>query len=124
MKQILISFIFVFCGLYSLAQNSVKNSSGQNSAVASDKTTLGQYRKTFEIKNNSNPDKATLSKIDISKYDNLRKDLERVQATDELTGFTIVLYSNYEIKHGKNTGNELQVLPNDHLNDTAKSYGQ
>ncbi len=118
MKRILFFYIFLLSGLYTFGQNSSKKSNDLKNAG------IDQYKKTFEIKDNFHPDKTTLSKIDISKYEKLRKDEERVQTIDEITGFTIVLYSKYEMKHGKNADNELQILPININNDTLKTSGK
>ncbi len=110
MKRFSISLVLMFVTVVGFSQAAAKKSVS--------KDTNGQYKISFEIKNKTEVDAATLSKIDVSKYEHLRKESERVYVTDQATGLIIVLYSNSELKQ---IHNPLQILPNTVKNDTSKS---
>jgi len=57
-----------------------------------------KYKVEFEIKGIEKIDMQLLDKIDFEKYIPLRKQHERVEVTDDVTGKTLIIYSKDELK--------------------------
>lgn len=88
MKTILtaIIFLFVCSGICAQGQRATRD-------VAHNYI----YKKGYEIKEVASADSALIAKIDVSKYEHLRKSMERVEVYDTENKVTIILYSTEEV---------------------------
>lgn len=120
MKQIFISLIFLLITVFSYSQSSLSQQPTKPGMYLADGTKVNEYKKTFEIKNNPNPDANTLSKIDVSKYWKLMSATKRVEVVDTVTGLTLILYSHNETNAFLDFNTLLIVMPNDANGDENK----
>lgn len=120
MKQIILSLIFIISAVFTYGQNTSVQQPTKPGMYLPDGSKLDEYKKTFEIKNNSNPDANTLSKIDVSKYWKLMNATKRVEVLDLVTNLTLILYSHEETKTKIDFNTLLIVNPTDVNRDEGK----
>jgi len=119
MKRFFLSSLLLLFTVCLFGQESV-NVIREPGIYSQDGKKLNEYKKTFEIKNNSDPDPLELAKIDISKYWKHCKDSTRVEVVDKLTGFTLILYSHKETRSFFNDQQLLITMPADQPRDQSK----
>ena len=121
MKQIFLISFFSLVSLFIYGQNPANNQAMIPGIYLSDGSKLNEYKKTFEIKNVPNPDNATLSKIDASKYWKYTNKTQRAEVLETVTGLTLILYSHNEINALIDFNTALIVMPLDFIKSETKT---
>lgn len=117
MKQFISISVFFFFSMVSYGQISSVVQSKPAGIYLPDGTKVNEYKKTFEIKENANPDQMTLSKIDVSKYWKFINPTQRVEVIDDVTDLTLILYSRSESNALIDFNTVLVILPPESGND-------
>ena len=86
-------FVVILCFVFSF------NTKAQiNDIIGHSNQSYKKYKIEFEIKDEIKIDLKLLSYINFDKYVYLRKPSERVEVVDDITGMTIIIYSEEELK--------------------------
>lgn len=124
MKKILFVFVFALTWFHAFSQNQV-NEVKKPGVYYPDGTKLDEYQITFEIKDNPNPNKEELCKVNAAKYWRYIQENSRTEVYDEITGFTLILYSRQEMEQRignlPNAANLLYVVT---VDDGPQNKGQ
>lgn len=120
MKRLLFLIFFSLVIFHISGQTSLVNQAKAPGMYLADGSKLNEYKKTFEIKDVQNPDNATLSRIDMSKYWKFMNATQRVEVIDDVTNLTLILYSHSESKAFIDYQSVLIVMPADYKRDETK----
>jgi hypothetical protein len=121
MKQLFLIFVFLFASASTYGQPGI-NQPKKPGVYLPDGTKVDEYKKTFEVKDNPDPNKEELCKVDASKYWKYIQENQRTEVYDEVTGFTLILYSRNEIAERMgNTDELLYVMPSGDNRGESKS---